>query len=139
MAKEYSQFTYDDALVLRDSAALTASADGDVLTLGAGLVDGFLVLDVASVEIGSNDEYYTVSLEGSTVVGMATTSVCLAKMHFGKLVVPQDANVTTAGRYVIPFRNEVNGTLYPYVRLSCVVSGTIDTTGMVFGAFIAKR
>lgn len=139
MANDYSHFTYDDALALRDSAALTASADGDILDLGPGLVDGFLVLDVASVEIASNDEYYTVNLEGSTVAAMSSTSECLAKTHFGKLVAPQDANRTTAGRYVIPFRNEVNGTLMRYVRLSNVVSGTIDTTGLVFGAFIAKR
>lgn len=139
MANPFSQYTYDDATSLRDSAALTASADGDILDLGPGLFDGFLVLDVASVEIASNDEYYTVNLEGSTVAAMTSTSECLAKAHFGKLVVPQDANRTAAGRYVLPFRNEVNGTLMRYVRLSCVVAGTIDTTGMVFGAFLAKR
>jgi hypothetical protein len=139
MANLYSQFTFDNATKLRDSANLTASADGDILDLGLGLFDGFLVLDVSAVEIASNDEYYTVSLEGSTVAAMTSTSECLGKAHFGKLVVPQDGNRTAAGRYVIPIRNEVNGTLYRYVRLSSVVSGTIDTTGMTFGAFLSKR
>ena len=138
MATLYAQFTYDDALNLRDSAALTASADGDILDLGPGYVSGCLVLDVASVEIASNDEYYAVSLEGSTVAAMTSTSEVLAKTYFGKLVAPQDADRTAAGRYVVPFHNEVNGTLFRYVRLSNVVSGTIDTTGLVFGAFIGK-
>jgi len=139
MANLYSQFTYDANTNLRTKAALTASADGDILDLGPGLFDGFLVLDVDSVEIATGDEYYTINLEGSTVAAMTSTSECLGKAHFGKLVVPQDANRTTAGRYVIPIRNEVNGTLMRYVRLSSVVAGTIDTTGIVFGAFLAKR
>jgi hypothetical protein len=139
MANLYSQFTYDANTNLRTKASLTASADGDILDLGPGLFDGFLVLDVDSVEIATGDEYYTINLEGSTVAAMTSTSECLGKAHFGKLVVPQDANRTAAGRYVIPIRNEVNGTLMRYVRLSSVVAGTIDTTGMVFGAFLAKR
>lgn len=139
MANLYSQFTYDDALNLRDSASLTASADGDILDLGPGLFDGFLVVDLASAEVASGSEIYTVSLEGSTVAAMTSTSVCLAKKVFGNLVVPMDAALSTAGRYVIPFRNEEGGTIYRYVRLSNVVAGTIDTTGIVFGAFLAKR
>ena len=50
-----------------------------------------------------------------------------------------DAALSAAGRYVIPFRNEEGGTLYRYVRLSIVVAGTIDTTGITLSAFIAKR
>jgi len=139
MANLYSQFTYDEALKLRASGNLTESADGTVLDLGAGLFDGFLVLDVTSVEIATGNEAYTISLEGSTVAAMTSTSECLAKANFGAAVVPQDAVRTAAGRYTIPIRNEVNGTLYRYVRLSNVVAGTIDSTGMVFGAFLAKR
>ena len=139
MAKEYSQFTYDDALALRDSADLKTTADGDIMDIGAGLFDGFLILDVTAIEVATGDEYYTIALEGSTVSAMTSTSECLAKASFGHLVVPQDAARSTVGRYVIPVRNEINGTLYRYVRLSCVVAGTIDTTGMTFGAFLAKR
>jgi hypothetical protein len=138
MANLYSQFVYDDSLNLRDSAVLAASADGDILDLGAGLVDGFLVIDLTSAEYASGDEIYTISLEGSTVAAMTSGSVCLAKKVFGNLVVPMDAAFTTAGRYVVPFRNEEGGTLYRYVRLSTLIAGTI-ATGIVFGAFLAKR
>jgi len=139
MANLYGQFTYDDALNLRDSASITVSADGDILDLGLGLVDGFLVIDLVSAEIASGNEIYTISLEGSTVSAMSSTSVCLAKKVFGNLVVPMDAALSAAGRYVVPFRNEEGGTLYRYVRLSNLIAGTVDTTGIVFGAFIAKR
>lgn len=139
MANQYSQFTYDASTLLRASASLTASADGDILDLGAGLVDGYLVIDLVSAEVATGNEIYTISLEGSNVAAMTSGSVCLAKKVFGNLVVPMDAALSTAGRYVVPFRNEEGGTLYRYVRLSNLVAGTIDSTGIVFGAFIAAR
>lgn len=138
MANLYSQFTYDHATLLKAAGALTASTDGTILDLGEGLVDGFLVLDVSAVEVASGNEIYTVSLEGSTVAAMTSTSVCLAKKVFGNLVVPMDAALSAAGRYVVPFRNEEGGTLYRYVRLSTLIAGTIDT-GISFLGFIAKR
>lgn len=139
MSNLYSQYTYDDALELRASASLVASADGSILDLGPGLFDGFLVIDLASAEVATGNEIYTVSLEGSNVAAMSSGSVCLAKKVFGNLVVPMDAALSAAGRYVIPFRNEEGGTIYRYVRLSNIVAGTIDSTGIVFGAFLAKR
>ena len=138
MAKEYSQFIYDDALEIKAAGLVAASADGSILDIGAGLVDGLLVVDASAIEIATGDEIYTLSLEGSTVAAMTSASVCLAKKVFGNLVVPMDAALSTAGRYVIPFRNEENGTLYRYVRYSLVVAGTI-ATGINFSAFIAKR
>jgi len=134
-----NQFTYDDALSMWDAANTVASADGSILDIGDGLVDGFLVVDVSACEVATTDEYYTLSLEASNVAAMTSGSVCLAKKVFGNLVVPMDAALSTAGRYVIPFRNEEGGTTYRYVRISLVVAGTIDTTGINFSAFIAKR
>jgi hypothetical protein len=135
---QYSNFTYDDSLSLKDAGLLAASADGNIIDLGAGLVDGFLVIDLSACEIDSGNEIYTVSLEGSNVAAMSSGSVCLAKKVFGNLVVPMDAALSTAGRYVIPFRNEEGGTLFRYVRLSTLIAGTI-ATDINFSAFIAKR
>ena len=140
MANEYGHFTYDDDLELMAEAAVVATGDQLIVDLGAGLVDGFAVLDLtAAVEVASTDEYYTISIEASNVAAMSSGSVCLVKKVFGNLVVPMDAALSAAGRYVIPFRNEEGGTLYRYVRLSIVVAGTIDTTGITLSAFIAKR
>ena len=136
MGNLYSQFTYDGDLELKAAGLVAASADGAILDLGAGLVDGYLVFDVSAVEVASGDEIYTISLEGSTVAAMTSTSVCLAKKVFGNLVVPMDAALSAAGRYVVPFRNEENGTIYRYVRLSTLVAGAI-ATGINFACFIA--
>lgn len=133
-----NQFTYDDALSMKDAGLLAASADGDILDLGDGLVDGFLVVDLSACEVATGDEIYTVSIEGSNVAAMTSGSICLAKKVFGNLVVPMDAALSTAGRYVIPFRNEEAGTVYRYIRLSTLIAGTV-ATGINFSAWIAKR
>ena len=138
MANLYSQFTYDNDLLLKAAGLVAASADSTIIDLGEGLVDGFVVIDVSAVEVASGNEIYTVSLEGSNVAAMDSGSVCLAKKVFGNLVVPMDAALSAAGRYVIPFRNEEGGTIYRYVRLSTLVAGTI-ATGINFLGFIAKR
>ena len=136
MANDYSRFTYDHSTLLKSAGLVASSADGTILDIGAGLVDGYLVIDMTACEIASGDEIYTISLEGSNVAAMTSGSVCLAKKVFGNLVVPMDAALSAAGRYVIPFRNEEAGTLYRYVRLSTLVAGNI-ATGINFLAFIA--
>jgi len=138
MANQYSQFTYDAATSLKAAGLLAASADGSILDLGAGLVDGYLVIDLSACEVATGDEIYTVSLEGSNVAAMSSGSVCLAKKVFGNPVVPMDAALSAAGRYVVPFRNEEGGTIYRYVRLSTLIAGTVDT-GINFSAFVAAE
>ena len=138
MANLYSQFTYDTALVAKTAGLLAASADGTIIDLGDGLVDGFLVIDLTACEIASGNEIYTVSLEGSDVAAMDSGSVCLAKKVFGNVVVPMDAALSASGRYVVPFRNEEGGETFRYVRLSTLIAGTI-ATGINFSAFLAKR
>jgi hypothetical protein len=138
MANLYAQYTYDTALSVKGAGLLATSTDGTIIDLGAGLVDGFLVIDLTACEIATGDEIYTVSLEGSNVAAMTSGSVCLAKKVFGNLVVPMDAALSASGRYVVPFRNEEGGTTFRYVRLSTLIAGTI-ATGINFSAFIAKR
>lgn len=138
MGNLYAQYTYDDALELKAAGLVAASVDGSIINLGEGLVDGFIVIDMTACEIASGNEIYTISLEGSNVAAMDSGSVCLAKKVFGNLVVPMDAALSASGRYVIPFRNEENGTIFRYVRLSTLVAGTI-ATGINFSAFLAKR
>lgn len=132
-----NSYLYDASLALKAAGLVAASADGSILDLGDGLVDGYVVIDLTACEIATGDEIYTVSLEGSNVAAMTSGSVCLAKKVFGNLVVPMDAALSTAGRYAIPFRNEEAGTVYRYVRLSTLVAGTI-ATGINFSAFVAK-
>ena len=138
MANLYSQFTYDDSLSLKDAGLVaTTTTESTILDLGGGLVDGFLVLDVSAVEVADGNEIYLVCLEGSTVAAMTSGSVCLAQLEMGNASAPADADTST-GRFVIPFRNEQNGTIYRYVRIYTEVAGTV-ATGINFSAFIAKR
>lgn len=139
MANQYGHYIFDAELELTPSVNLDGSEDFDIIDLGDGIVDGFIVVDVDSVEVATGNEIYTLSLEGSNVAAMDSGSVCLAKKVFGNLVVPMDGALSAAGRYIIPFRNEEGGTIFRYVRLSAVVAGTIDSTGMVFSAFLTKR
>lgn len=137
MANLYSQFTYDDALSLKDAGLVaTTTTEATIVDLGSGLVDGYLVLDVTACEVASTDEIYLVCLEGSNVAAMTSGSVCLASIEMGNATAPADADTGT-GRFVVPFRNEQNGTIYRYVRIYTEVAGTI-ATGINFLAFIAK-
>ena len=137
MANLYSQFTYDNALLLKAAGLVATTTTGStILNLGPGLVEGYLVLDVSAVEVATGDEIYLVCLEGSTVAAMTSGSVTLAEIEMGNATAPADAD-TGVGRFVVPFRNEQNGVLYPYVRLYTEVAGTI-ATGINFLAFIAK-
>lgn len=137
MANLYSQFTYDNSLLLKAAGLVaTTTTESTILNLGDGLVDGYLVLDVSAVEVASTDEIYLVCLEGSTVAAMTSASVTLAQIEMGNATAPADAD-TGVGRFVVPFRNEQNGVLFPYVRIYTEVAGAV-ATGINFLAFIAK-
>jgi hypothetical protein len=138
MANLHSQFTYDDALVLKDAGLVASTTtESTILDLGSGFVDGFLVVDVSACEVATGDEKYTIHLEGSNVAAMSSGSVSLAAFFMGNLTAPMDA-ATGTGRFVIPFTNEQNGTVYRYVRLYTLVAGDI-ATGINYSAFVAKR
>lgn len=148
MANLYSQFQYDSSLLLKAAALVAATANGTLeLDLGAGLVNGFVVVDATAVEIDSNDESYEIILQGSTVAGFGTAAaiaplammtICDKASTRGAAGVIGNGTDDVAGRYVIPFRNERNGTIYRYVRIRTVVVGTI-AAGINYSAFIAKR
>lgn len=134
----YSQHTYDADLLLKAAGLVAASAAAPlVIDLGPGFVDANIVIDVSALEVATGDEIYDIVLEGSNVAALATDSVELASMKLGNNPAPADADTTT-GRKVLPFRNEMNGTLYRYVRLYTRVAGTI-ATGINYSAFIAKK
>ena len=137
MANVYSQATYDHSLLLK-AAGLVASTTTEttILDLGAGLFEGYLVIDATAVEVASTDEKYTIHLEGSNSSTMASGSVSLCNIQLGNNTAPADQDIVE-GRYFVPFRNEQNGTTYRYVRIYTLVAGTI-ATGINFSAFIAK-
>lgn len=142
----YSQRTYDASLLLKAAGLVAASANGStILDVGTGLFEADLVLDVTALEIDSNDESYMVILQGSN---NATFSVSTDIIVMGMMLIGDKASTAGAlysaaaddatGRYIVPVRNERNGTTYRYLRIRTVVAGTI-ATGINYSAFLAKR
>jgi len=138
MAKYRRNFTYDDALVLKDAGLVATTAAGsEVIDLGDGFMEGYLVIDVTALEVASTDEIYTIVLEGSNVAALASGSVVLAAApQMGNAPAPADAD-TAVGRFVVPVTNEQNGELYRYIRIHTTVAGTV-ATGINYSAFLAK-
>lgn len=135
---QYSMKTYDHATLLKAAGLVATSAAGSViLDLGDGLMTADLVIDISALEIASNDEIYTIALEGSSVAAMTSASVTLAEKQFGNTPAPADAD-TAVGRHILPIRNELNGTLYRYVRIFTTVAGAV-ATGINYSAFLAKK
>lgn len=141
MANLYSQFTYDNSLLIRATGvAITATETGSViLDVGAGLVKGHLVVDVTAMDVTTGDEAYSLMLEGSpdAAFGTAGNIRVVSELRIGgaTFTAPNGA-ADAVGRFAIPFRNERNGTLYRYLRLYTLIAGT--TPSITFSAFLAK-
>jgi len=145
-----TQYTLDSTLQLKDAGAIKVSAAAQVggsdqiIDLGAAAkVKGEVVIDATAIEIASNDEHYQIVLEGSSASDFSATLEPLAQVSVGaKEVIPPGSTAydtdSTAGRYIMPFTNERNGTVYRYLRLYTVCTGTM-ATGINYTAWIAKR
>ena len=134
-------FDYDYTLKtagLVDSCSGTIVAGATIVTIGDGLLEANCVIDVTAIEIASNDELYTICVQGSSESDFASTVENLAILELGALEVLNYSDVdSTTGRYILPVRNEVNGTKYPYLRLICDVAGDV-ATGINFTARLEK-
>lgn len=142
-------FIYDADLLLEDSltsagvvSAITASQEGKVLDvakivdLGDGLVEGYMIVDIDAIDVAAADELYEIFLQGSQSATFATAGAVrnLAALELGSGEKLTNGTATTgdqgaAGdRYVVPFRNEINGTVYRYVRAyQEIANGTGET------------
>lgn len=121
-----------DAGLVAASAAATVSSVAKQVDLGSAtnLVTGNLIIYLSACEVDTGDELYEVLLEGGTVSGFGSgTITTLARIHFGDAAVLTGGEATDSavGTYVVPFRNERNGSYFRYLRIYTVVSGTIAT------------
>lgn len=145
-ARKY--YTFDRNMAFAEDLTLTATgvvqfaAANVQLDLGDGYYEGDLVVDVSAIDTASNDEAYTLHLEGGAVSGLASGAVDILAMK--RLEDPAAVgglgrqNVEHGvGRYVIPFNNMVAGVMYRYLQLSATIAGT--TPSITFSAFISPR
>ena len=120
-------FDYD--YILKDAGAVTSSGYGEVdasakvVNLGSGLVRGNVILDVTALALVDNDELYKIHLMGGDDDSF-TNTVALASVEIGCKEVTEANLDSRMGRYILPFENEKNGVVYPYVRIRHVISGT---------------
>ncbi|MDA3897704.1 MAG: hypothetical protein PF482_16340 [Desulfobacteraceae bacterium] len=133
----------DNDFILKDAGLVAADAAGTVdssaviAELGAGLVEGHLIIDVSAIEIADDDELYKIKLQGSSSATFASVIEDLTILEVGAAEVLGGDQDSAIGRYKVPFSNEKNGTIYPYVRLYTDVDGTI-ATGINFSAYLSK-
>jgi len=140
-------FLYDADLVLEDSldtdgnaAAITGadSTAGALLTvaqiidLGDGVIEGVMIVDIDEIDVTTDETLlYEIFLQGSQEAAFDTAGLerNLAAIELGCGTLLTNGTATTgdqgaAGdRYVIPFRNVINGTVYRYVRVMQETAG----------------
>lgn len=133
--------TFDAELQLKDSYAMTASAaakvDGSakVIDLGPGRVDAKVVNVVTAIDNTAAANKYTLTLQGSLAEVFAT-NVKLGEVVLGHKTAIGEAADRGVGTWEIPFTNELDGTIYPYVRLYVTIAGSPVT--ITHQSFIAK-
>ncbi|MFX0090788.1 MAG: hypothetical protein ACFFBD_03410 [Candidatus Hodarchaeota archaeon] len=119
----------DDQHILKDARAVTSSGYGEVdstakvVNLGSGLVRGNVIIDVTAMALTDNDELYQLHLMGGDDSSF-TKEVALATAEIGCKEVTEETHDSKMGRYILPFENEKNGVVYPYVRIRHAISGT---------------
>lgn len=143
MARNRFDYTFDYDLRLKDAGDVIADDAAQVggvdkiLDLGQSRVDGTVVVDITVIEVASNNEEYIIQTQFSDVSDFDTGSQVIVVgtcLHTGALELTKATADTAVGRYELPFTNELNGTIYRYMRLWTEVRGTIDTTGINYVA-----
>lgn len=124
--------TFDYSLYLDDGGSITASAAGEIggtdkiLDLGAGLVEGSVIVDVTELDVDTGNEIVTLGVQISSSATFASDYYQVASLQIGDAAaIAGDTDMTT-GRYVIPFNNLIkDGTTKRYMRMYWTIAGTV--------------
>ncbi len=135
MALNRSQIdaTFDYKLRLKDAGLIAASAAGQVggvakiLDMGASRFDGRVIVDISAIETDTGDEQYFIIAQGSNSEIFASGVWNLGALVLGDSTKSLETVDSVAGRRELAFCNEVNGTVYRYIRIYTFVAGTIAT------------
>jgi hypothetical protein len=122
--------TFDVALQLKDAGVVNATGAAQVggatkvLHVGAGRYDAAAVIDVSAIDVTSGDESYQIEIQGSTAEDFSAGVVNLAILKLGDSTVTGESADSIPGRFELPFTNDHEGTLYPYLRAHHTIAGT---------------
>ena len=122
-----SEFLLKDAGLVAADAAATVAAAAKVVDLGAGRTDGRVILDISAVEVADNNEMFLIITQFSPVENFGSGVVSGSVFIAGALEVTKNTADTAVGRYELPFSNDLNGTVYRYMRLYTECQGTVGT------------
>jgi len=121
---------FDNEHILEDGAAEKSAsgygqvdASAQVVDLGEGLVRGNVIVDVTRLAMQGNDQLYQVHLMGGNDASF-TQEVSLACFELGPKETIEGNKDSKLGRFILPFQNETNRIIYPFVRARHVLSGT---------------
>jgi hypothetical protein len=134
---DYNLRMKDAGLVAASAAAQVGGAD-KIIDIGAGRVDARVIVDVSACEVATGNEQYIVIVQGSDSATFASGVWNLGATMLGDSSVSLESADTVAGRREIHFCNEVNGTVYRYLRVYTFVAGTI-ATGINYTANLAVK
>ena len=136
--------TFDYSLYLDDGGAITASAAGEIggtdkiLDLGAGLVEGSVIVDVTALDVDTGNELVTLGVQISSSATFASDYYQVASLQIGDAAVLAGDTDMTTGRYVIPFNNLIkDGTTKRYMRMYWTIAGTV--AGFSATAYLALK
>lgn len=128
-----------DAGLVGASAAAQVGGSNKILDMGAARFDGRVLVDVTACEVATGDEKYVIIVQGSSSATFATDVWNLGALPLGDSSVSLETVDTAATRHQeIAFCNEVNGTVFRYVRLYTQVVGTV-ATGINYTAWLVKQ
>lgn len=137
--------TFDYLLRMKDAGVIAASAAAQVggaaqiLDMGAQRFDGRVIVDITECEVATGNEEYRILVQGSTSASFANGVWNLGAIQLGDSSVSQETVDTAATRHQeIAFCNEVNGTVYRYVRVYTFVAGTV-ATGIGYTANLVQK
>ena len=139
MTRQRVDGSFDFQALMQDAANIIATVAGKVATVariydaGLGRVDARLIFDITAAEVATGNESYRVQVQVSSSSSFATDVWNVAGVQLGDSSVSLETVDTIAGRRELAFTNEINGTVYRYIRVHFVVAGTIDTTGLSVG------
>lgn len=144
MARNRKDASFDYDLRLKDAglvavnAAATVGGSAKILDLGAGRMDGRVIVDVTAIEVASGNEAYAIKTQFSASATFASGVIGGTQIELGdsSVLIGESAD-SAVGRYEIPCTNEINGTVYRYMRLYTDVQGTI-ATGINYSANLVK-
>lgn len=139
------QTTIDVSTQLKDAGAITATGPGKVggvnrvVNLGAAVVRGTLMVDIAALDVAGGDEAYDIRLQGSTDPTFASNVSVLARVEAGATSITGEDSAGV-GRRSVPFINtDEAGNPLPYVRAYAILTAGAGTASIDYQAFIVPE